>query len=306
MTEIAGCQLNNPDPAAAAGVTLAEARDGLWGYRFSRQSANVLQADTVGPVSAFNGNVVLPGLVESADISTQNAMNNAAASTGATVASSVSTIFGVYWCAAGVFAGGFGFSTAAPVIVDGLPLLNSSGDGLNCLFLGWIRTSAAGALVDTVQDRHVVNWWNRRRTFLYVNPGYVNDNAQTTYSRTLNVWGAVGVTAGASTVSFIGTGLDSAEFRAHLMLTGAPVAYTGFGIGLSTTQPEAVASIPANAPNNGSCAVSYQYIPTSGALASVTALLHTNNNATAVVADVARTGAAADPPATAMWGSIWA
>jgi hypothetical protein len=298
-------QVQNPPASAAAGVTLAEAREGLWGYRFSRQSANVLQADTVGPVSAFNGNVVQPGLVVSSDISTQDAMGNDALTTGATVASSASTTFAVYWCAAGDFAGGFGFSTAAPVIVDGLPLLNSAGDGLNCLFLGWIRTSAAGALVDTVQDRLVVNYWNRRRTTLELCPNYTNDNAQTTYTRNSATWTTLTAAAASSQVSFIGNGEDAAEAVGTFVMTGLPAAVTPVGVGLSTTQPAGTGLIPANA-TNATVTVPIRWTPSSGALQTVYLLMANNTATCTFVADLARLGAAADPIATCLRGSIWA
>ncbi len=298
--------MQNPDAAASSGVTQAQAWDGEWGYRFKRASANTIDLEEVGPASAFDTFVIANGITTAWDISTQNAMTNAGASTGATVASSVSTIFGVYWCQAGAFSGGVGFSTSAPVRVDGSYRLNSSGDGLSCLFLGWIRTSAAGALVDTVQDRHVVNYWNRRQATLELCPGYTNDNAVTTYTKASATWTTIGASAAASAVSFLANGEDAYDVFATFVTQSSAVNPDKFGLGISTTQPVVTCSASANAGNFRSASCRQVAAPSNG-LVTVSMLTVQQGGSTATfVADFARDGAASDPPATYIRGLVWA
>jgi imidazolonepropionase-like amidohydrolase len=169
-----------------------------------------------------------------------------------------------------------------------------------------MRTDAAGDLTDTLQNRQVVNYWNRRRTPLYINPGYSDDNVVTTYTRNSATWTTMRATPAESQCTFIGNGEDAALFTINAMIDGAPTATVKFGIGLSTTQPLAIGSFSANAGNRPSSSCSYTWLPVAATLYTPQMLtVNSVNNAT-YVADTARDGAAADAPATMLVGTIFA
>lgn len=304
-----GAQIVNRSPGGTPGITLAQALNGQWGYRIKLgDTAKKVAMDPVGPNCVVNG-VVVPGGVtpQVFNISTQDAMDANGLSTGAKIDVSTSTVFYVYYCVAGDFASALGFSTTGPARnSEGVYYLNGAGFAPSCLFIGWIYVDASGNLLDSLQNRHIVNYYNRRRTPLYINPGYVNDNAVTSYTRNSATWTTIRATAAEAQCSFVGNGEDAAEFTMNAFLTGAPAGAVGFGIGLSTTQPVVSGSFSANAGNNPSSAVSYRWLPAAGSLI-VPQMLTVNsvNNAT-YVADSGRNGAAADVAGTLLVGSILA
>jgi len=298
--------MQNPDTTAVAPVSNPTSAE--WGYRFKLQAASTskIDLDPIGPNSVAGGVVIAPGLTSTFDTATQNAMAGTGLSTGALVSASANTVFAVYWCSAGDFSGGLGFSTTMPTLQAGILSLGAGAIPIKCRFLGWIRTGAAGALVDDLQNRQVVNFLNRRPTALYLNPGYVNDNAVTTYNRNSATWTTLGATAANSQCTFIGNGVDAAVFTFNAMIEGAPAGTVKFGIGLSTTQPLAEGSFSANAGNRPSSACTYVFLPAANVLHTPQMLTQNSVNNATYVADTARDGAAADVPATLMVGVIQA
>lgn len=296
------------NPSSSSTTTVSNPTAASWGYRFTLQGASQSKIDLVpvGPDSVAGGVIIPPGLTTTFDTAVQNAMAGTGLSTGATVSASFNTIFAVYWCSAGDFSGGLGFSTTMPTLQNGILSLGAGAIPILCRFLGWIRTGAAGGLVDSLQNRQVVNYLNRRRTPLYINPGYVDDNTVTTYTRNSATWTSMRATAAESQCTFIGNGEDAALFTLNAMIDGAPTATVKFGIGLSTTQPLSIGSFSANAGNRPSSSCTYTFAPASGTLYTPQMLtVNSVNNAT-YVADTARDGAAADAPATLLAGTIFA
>lgn len=303
--QIAQSQIYNPQEASSSSLSGPNAAD--WGYRIKLgDTAKKVDLDCVGPNSVAGGVVVAAGLSTTFNISTQDAMDANGLTTGAAIDASTSTIFAVYWCSAGDFSGGLGFSTTMPTRINGVYVLGAGAVPSLCRFIGWVRVNSAGNLTDSLQDRQIVNYYNRRVTPLYINPGYANDNAVTTYTRNSATWTTMRATAAESQCTFIGNGEDAASFTLNAMIEGAPTATVKFGIGLSTTQPVAIGSFSANAGNRPSSACTYTFLPTSGTLFTPQMLtVNSVNNAT-YVADTARDGAAADAPATLLGGWILA
>lgn len=311
MVNVGGARIFNPDAAAAPPVvpTALEYLYGQWGYRFKLgASATKLDLDPVGPNSIATGTTtqVAAGLTTTFDIAGIDAMNAAGNSTGARVNASLNTIFNVYWATNGTFAGGLAFSTTAPTkaaLGNGLYSMPT----LGFLFLGWIRTDGSGNLVDTVKDRHIVNYWNRRQRTLELCPNYTDDNTVTTYTRASATWTTLTATAATSQVSFIGNDEALYDVSAVFATQSSAVNPDKFGVGQSTTAPRVTCSASANAGNyrTGSCRD--VGIPTFGALTTLSMLTVQEGGSTCTfVADFGRAGAATDPVGTHLRGYVWA
>jgi hypothetical protein len=300
-------QIQNPD-ASGGGVTPGQALAGQWGYRIRLDGgatlSSVISLETVGPNSVVNGTVIAPGNAGTWDTATQNLMDANGADTGNPIIGPA--FLYVYWCNVGAFSPGLGFSATAPALVNGQWIL--AGGGPDFLFLGWVQVDASEQVSDTVKNREIANFYNRRIAPLAVTPGYVNNAAATTYFRTGANWTTMTATAADSQVTFIGNGESAVWLEGHWTCL-QDLAQNAFGgVGLTATTPLQVATIPSSnalAQQFASAACSYSYVPAANALATASLLCYTNNIAIIWVADFARTGAAADPPATSMRGWCW-
>lgn len=311
-----GGVLENPWAYLSSGEQ-GQAWEGQWGLRFKRQAAQSLAFDQVGPHtvsgltsgSTAEGGAILDvsGLLALViDLSTTNGMDATGASTGVLVTASVSTVFGVYYCLVGDFVNSFGFIIGAPQFLDnGIYVAANSANGRKLLFLGWIRIDAARNLQDNVAQRLVINWYNRQNKPLILTPGYVNDNAATNLGA-LNTANWARINAGTGdTGEYIATGQDVVDFAAHFVLGAvAPAAAQVFGIGdNSNTAPVACTEMGSLAIARSSCTVRVTMLPPVG-YRTVTMLGRTGALATTLLADDGRNGAAADIPATSLYGDV--
>jgi hypothetical protein len=205
-------------------------------------------------------------------------------------------------------------SLVAPTYLSGSPYLGTTGNAANWRYLGSVYQSSAGFYADTTSQRDVANLYNGVAKPLRACPGYTDDNAQTTYSLTKASWATMN--AGADDfVTFVDLGEvalaiphPSPYFTLSVTcsLVGAGVARFGLAID-STVDPLATCTLPAAGANvSTSCGLSYDVAAvTVPARRQVNMIAMTSNVATAIVADLARTGAAADPPATQLTGFVW-
>lgn len=109
-------------------------------------------------------------------------------------------------------------STTAPTAVRGALYLGSSGNALNCRFIGFAYTiSNAGTpnFADNLKQRLVINYYNRRLLKMFSCPNYVNNNAGTNYNVTDTVtW--VSINGGTDDhLDYVANGEDAAEFAVH-------------------------------------------------------------------------------------------
>jgi hypothetical protein len=136
-------------------------------------------------------------------------------------------------------------SLTAPSLFSGIKYLAVSGNGLNWRFVGWIRTSGSGEIVDTLVDRLVVNYYNRLKLPLRIVPGYDNDDAVTTYSETSTTW--VQANSGVDTrISFIANGEDNVRLAFSSVSNAEIAAANATGLNLDSTTDVLVAAVSGN------------------------------------------------------------
>jgi len=239
------------------------------------------------------------------DISAQNAMDATATSTGSIVNASLSTTFAVYWCNGGDFAGGLGFSTQMPTRVQGTYVLANTAVGRTCFFIGWIRVDAAGNVNNSTAHRDIINYYNRRDLVLAASPQYADNNADTTFAVTANVFGQINGGTN-DNVSYIANGEDRVFLEANLVAGGAVSALGPVAIGIgdnSTTVPDSVSMLAAAAASRSSASALFVAVPAAG-YRTAAMLIWTSNNAFTVLADSARHGSTLDPRATFLQGVV--
>jgi hypothetical protein len=124
-------------------------------------------------------------------------------------------------------------SATAPTLVDGVRYLGAAGNALNWRFVGWVRLNATPQFESSETGRLVVNYYNRLALSLYTNPGYVNNNAQTSYSTSSAPYVTLAsvIGSGTSQLRFISNGEDAvAYYSTYLVGTGGTeVALAGIG-----------------------------------------------------------------------------
>lgn len=299
----------NPAGQVSNPYTDGRAWNGQYGYHFTAGSIFAQLNAAVRPNSAWQGTPLDESTVYgSLDTSGTQGITATGAADGVVINTRVSTLLYVYHCLAGAMAGQnppLGFSTTAPTYVNGTQYLGTSGNALQCLFIGWVFLDAAGNMNDSVTQRNVVNFYNRRPSVLSLAPGYNNNNAATTFALTANVWARVAAGT-ADTAEYISNGEDAIYADAWFTLgAAAPAAIVQVGIGdNSNTTPSAVASFGALAVAGSSCAVSLAVGPYTPAKRTLTLLGYTANLATTFEADQARNGSASDPQSTGLYALV--
>jgi hypothetical protein len=198
-------------------------------------------------------------------------------------------------------------STTAPSLVRGVKYLGASGNALNWRFIGWVRTiSNAGTpnFADSLTQRFVINQYNPLSLPLYSSPGYVNDNAPTTYNETngasyKEINGGVG-----SKLEFIANGSLEA-IHSFMKVSCALVAISdafAAGIGRSSaTSPTKISYLPYGSTEDfsGEVIVEDDWTPAEGyQYLDILILVTAGGGGVNIVADDARNGAAADPALT--------
>jgi hypothetical protein len=295
-------QIDNP------GVSLGDAYAGQWGFRLGRDSATSVRLDPVGPTTGVFGTYIPPDTVMPViDLSTYHAMDLDGLNTGATVFSLGAGVVYVYWCNGGDFAGALGFSATSPSQYLGEYVLGA-GTAItkSCLFIGMVYNDGTNAVIDLENKRYVWNFYNRHALPIAARPGYNDNNAATTFSRTLNAWGTLN--AGTNDAAKFLSWDDSAGVLMIARFTlgaAAPAAVVQCGISAgSTTSPGAAGSFANAAASGTTLTVPYAYGVSKG-LNTAQLLCYTANLATTFQADQARNGATADPCMTCLEGIVW-
>lgn len=309
-----GAQIAN-EAAAGGGFTptqQSEAWRDQWGYRFfltdPAGAQHTIGLETVGMNSVVNTTVIPPDIATTWDISTQNAMGNSGNDLGTLVNASTNTTFNIYWANSGPFAGGLGFSTSPPTLLLGQYVLGSAATPADFRFLGWMRVDSAGRMNDSITARNVINFYNRRLLTLNQKPGFVDNNASTTFSRSLNVWGRLNNGTNDS-VDFISNGEGGLKFT-MVVTIGSAIAGTFSSVGIgqnSTTTPSTSASFGPLAVTFSTATCDMVFNPGIagfGLFRSIYMLCMTSNLAQTFLADQVRNGAATDPVATYLNGLV--
>jgi len=135
-------------------------------------------------------------------------------------------------------------STTTPSLLNGIKYLGTSGNAKNWRFVGWVYPTATG-FKDDENQRLVINQYNRRRLYGYLNPGYNNNDSATSASFTnTNFEGLSG--GNSSKFSWIATGDDSIsyEFDALVSADNGYRAFIGIGEDSETSAAVAMATPP--------------------------------------------------------------
>ena len=223
-------------------------------------------------------------------------------------APAASSLYYAYACTVGAFAGRVALSTTFPSLGDFGWALNNLGDGALCQFVGWVGTNASPNFDDSPKSRLVVSFAHRRpKSLLALAPAYNNNNAQTTFVANSAVWAPL---AANFKVDYVSNGEDAVGLELVVVTGGAAAAEAAFGIGEnSTTAPMSAAVLANGAVSGTSVTVPGFYDPQNslwfgavGTLRSAHALGMTGGSALTLRADLARNGAASDPPATMLRG----
>lgn len=179
-------------------------------------------------------------------------------------------------------------------------------------YIGTIRATGAATTEDSLANRLVLNYYNRVRRPMYVNPGYINDNAVTTYATSSATWVrpssvAPGASPG-STLTFLSNGEDDVEYIANFFgnnAAGGGVPIVGVGVD-SVTQAAVYGNlIPQTASTSSSSSVGSKVTLSEGAHTLDMLIASLVQNPATFYADVGRVGGdAADVPSTLMAASV--
>jgi len=283
-------------------TTLARALRGHFGGRLEQFDDAILElAPHVGSIVEVNGSLVdLTGGIQ------VGAADNllAADGTDSGGAAAASTIYHVYVsnAQASFRPSGLGLSATLPQLdANGFRYLNAAGNGHHWRYVGVVRTTAAVEFSDTAAARLIVNWYNRQLKHLRTVPGYVDDDAVTTYTENNAAWAAF-ARAG-NLLEWLGNGQDAYSLTAVGVVQSA--ASTGrFGLLVSGAGPVVATAVPSGV--SGTYVSGYSAAAALGSYVTAELAAFTASGNMVFVADLQRNGAAADPPATLMAGTVWA
>lgn len=241
---------------------------------------------------------------------TDNLITAAGADAGAAMA--IDTLYHVYF---GGTRPAFGAqslrgSATAPTLVGGAYYLGAAGEATQWRYVGQVRTiSNVGVpnFADSLTQRLVASYYNRRRRRLFTCPGYADGGSQTTYTFTNTVHAALNAGAGAS-VEYLTFGEDAPQLNGHFQLALAGVADVVLGLecaaAIAGTDPiVAVRFNIADADKPG--AVTHSDAAASGYRTATLTGSNLSAATATIAADFNRLGAVADPAATYLEAAVW-
>ena len=201
-------------------------------------------------------------------------------------------------------------SSTAPSLVNGVKYLGSTGNAINWRFVGWVYLNATPKFESSVNNRLIVNYYNRLRIQVgFICPGYVDDNTQS-----LQVV-AVGGQTNWTTVNggtgergtFISNGEDDVEIQLSSWTNVAAAGVVYLGVALDGVYPTVNVGLLANAfAVIGAASCSDDISPAEGFHTLDMVYATSGANTFALFWDEPRYGAAADPKLTGYCASIMA
>lgn len=190
-------------------------------------------------------------------------------------------------------------SATAPSYVNGVKYLGISGNALNWRFVGWVQPNATPEFESSPTSRTIINYYNRFDLSLFLCPGYVDNNAFTTYVFSSATFAPIH--AGVDDhVRFISNGEDAISYQAQAVadnsLGSTPTWLLGVGED-SDTSPAVVGGNLFSATTTVNCQTCEKdtLLPEG---TRVLSMLMSTTVALNIYADASRQGAAADPPMT--------
>ena len=194
-------------------------------------------------------------------------------------------------------------SATPPVLVNGVKYLGASGNALNWRFVGWVQPNATPEFESTTVNRLIVNYYNKRALSILVNPGYVNDDAYTSYLISSATFQKIHADAEGS---FISNGEDAVALTLNYMVnTGGHGGNNLIGMGFGSdylTSPRVCFTLQPDF-NGNRGALAYSGLEAEG-LVPISLLGVCSTGTDEIYADSARFGAVADPRSTMISGTI--
>lgn len=199
--------------------------------RLQRNSDSILSLQRYGgDVVEVNGSNVSLGV---SGIEFDKVNDNLITSTGADSGSktAASTLYYVYVsnASASPFPSDLRLSSTAPSLLNGVKYLDTSGNGANWRFVGWVQMNASNNFVDSETQRFVVNFYNRRHLSL-VSPAETTDS----WTYTTDAWRQANNNSN-NKAEFIANGEDAV----HVQVTGRALTTNnilyGVGVGIDST-----------------------------------------------------------------------
>jgi len=196
-------------------------------------------------------------------------------------------------------------SATPPTLVNGVNYLGTSGNALNWRFVGWVQLNGTPQFESSLLNRLIVNYYNRQKLPMYVNPGYVDDNAPTviTMGNAILTALSVYVGSGVSRATFISNGEDAVSYAMTMPVSLGNGGVTIFGVGEDSATSAAVGTITSQGPGNANGSVvnatlfgvGTHFLEMLGAIFGA---------ACSFYADIGRTGSAADVPGTVLSATV--
>ncbi len=283
---------------------LSRAMDSIFQGRIQRDSATQISLQRYsGDTCVVAGDVVSIGSSGLTCLTTDNLINSSGLNSAGAPAASA-TLYYVYLIGpqGGYSPNTLRMSTTAPTLTERGLYLGSTGNAVNCRYVGQVRVNATPNFVDTVNDRLVVNYYNRRAMPWMVTPGYADANSDTTYTTTSTTYTAANGGTGA-TGSFLSNGEDAISFRLWSVcsVTAGNSAFAGIGADSTST---AAAETECDSTVEFGVGCHYTYTPAAG-YRTASLLVAVSGGTGTYRADGARKGSSADPIATAMMAEVW-
>lgn len=289
------------DPADAAEVGNAE--DAVFQGRMQRDSATQISLQRyTGDYCVVNGSMVQIGSSGLTCTTSDLLLAATGLSTGAAPAASATLYYAYLVGLEGSYSPGkLRLSATAPSMTENGYYLGTSGNALNCRFVGYVRTNATPNFVNDTTDRWVINYYNRLALPIILKPGYSDDNAETTYTTTSTTWVTANGGTGA-TGSYVANGEDAVEIDlfAQMSSTAGNGPFAGIGDN-STTAAVVDCTASSTVAFTGSC--HYRSIPAAG-YRTVSVLIRCTGGTSTFRADNVRGGGAADPIATGIVATV--
>lgn len=234
-------------------------------------------------------------------LNTDHTIDAAGADTGG--APGVTTRYNVYLANSlpAFGAGTVRLSTTSPSAVNGAMYLGLSGDALNWRHIGVVYTiSNAGTpnFADSLLQRYVSNFYNKKPKRMYRAPNYSDGNSRTTIVIDNTTWAVI--RSNDYALEYIDNGVDSVEFYAQgYHETAGEILQVGIGIA-STSGVRKAGVCP-----NGAMGCVKEVIAPSGVQQTQVNFLAQTTHALIAVADDVRNGGGVDPAVTFIEGWVW-
>ena len=248
-----------------------------------------------GSVIEISGESLLASALSGATLdTTDNVISSTGTDTGADVAASTLYYWYVSSADASYAPSEVRACATAPSLLSGVYYLGTSGNAAEWRFGGWVYMNASTQYADDTTNRHVVNYYNRLWKPILLRPGYSDNNAQTSFTRSGD-WAAMNGGTGA-TGSYVANGEDVISIWLHVGMASGAGIYTYAGIGDNSTTTAVVTTV-CGTTTDDNYACSYSSVPAAG-YRTVSAIAATSSGTGTIYADRPREGSASDPCAT--------